>query len=131
MNKPNYECPFTPEQLKQIRDSSRPVGDNYAIVPQEIHRETEGGIVLPDSVQEEGLKLGLVIHVGRGVYSHQGGTFKPIEAPVGHWVQYQDGPSLRRGPKPLITETRYFGVKVLLITEELVYDVHADPGMLE
>ena len=67
----------------------KPVNDK--IVVKEINKNdnnvTEGGIILPDTVQDGGLLEGEVVAVGEGMYSANG-TLIPVVVNVGDTILY-------------------------------------------
>ena len=67
----------------------KPVNDK--IVVKEINKNndnvTEGGIILPDTVQDGGLLEGEVVAVGEGMYSASG-TLIPVVVNVGDTILY-------------------------------------------
>ena len=67
----------------------KPVNDK--IVVKEINKNndnvTEGGIILPDTVQDGGLLEGEVVAVGEGMYSANG-TLIPVVVDVGDTILY-------------------------------------------
>ena len=67
----------------------KPVNDKIVVKPNEKNEEeiTEGGIILPDTVDQGKLLEGEVIAVGNGMYSASG-TLIPVICSVGDKILY-------------------------------------------
>ena len=67
----------------------KPVNDKIVVKPtkKEDDHITEGGIILPDTVQDGGLKEGKVVATGDGMYSASG-TLIPVICNVGDTILY-------------------------------------------
>ena len=67
----------------------KPVNDKIVVKPKEDKQDniTEGGIILPDTVQDGALVEGKVVAVGEGMYSANG-TLIPVVVSVGDMVLY-------------------------------------------
>ena len=68
----------------------KPVNDKIVVKQDESKKEdniTEGGIILPDSTNHDGLVEGEVIAAGHGMYSANG-TLIPIVVEIGDKVLY-------------------------------------------
>ena len=67
----------------------KPVNDKIVVKPNEKNEEevTEGGIILPDTVDQGKLLDGEVVAVGKGMYSASG-TLIPVVVNVGETVLY-------------------------------------------
>ena len=67
----------------------KPVNDKIVVKPKEDKQDTitEGGIILPDTVQDGGLVEGKVVAASRGMYSAQG-TLIPLVVSDGDTILY-------------------------------------------
>ena len=67
----------------------KPVNDKIVVKESEKNKEekTESGIILPDTVQDGGLKEGKVVAIGEGMYSASG-TLIPVVVNVGDTILY-------------------------------------------
>ena len=67
----------------------KPVNDKIVVREKENKEDnvTEGGIILPDTVQDGGLIEGNVVAVGKGMYSATG-TLIPVVVDVGDTILY-------------------------------------------
>ena len=67
----------------------KPVNDKIVVKPKEDKQDTitEGGIILPDTVQDGMLIEGEVVAVGEGMYS-MSGTLIPVVVDVGDIILY-------------------------------------------
>lgn len=67
----------------------KPVNDKIVVRPKNTddNSVTEGGIILPDTVQDGSLLEGEVISVGKGMYSANG-TLIPVVCSVGDTILY-------------------------------------------
>ena len=67
----------------------KPVNDKIVVKQKEDKNDnvTEGGIILPDTVQDGGLLEGKVVAVGDGMYSASG-TLIPVVVDVGDTILY-------------------------------------------
>ena len=67
----------------------KPVNDKIVVKPKEVKDDhiTEGGIILPDTVQDGTLVEGKVVAVGEGMYSANG-TLIPVVVDVGDIILY-------------------------------------------
>ena len=67
----------------------KPVNDKIVVKPNKKNEEevTEGGIILPDTVDQGKLLDGEVVAVGKGMYSASG-TIIPVVVNVGETVLY-------------------------------------------
>ena len=67
----------------------KPVNDKIVVKPKEDKQDniTEGGIILPDTVQDGTLIEGEVVAVGEGMYSANG-TLIPVICDVGDTILY-------------------------------------------
>ena len=67
----------------------KPVNDKIVVKPKEDKQDTitEGGIILPDTVQDGALIEGKVVAVGDGMYSANG-TLIPVICEVGDTILY-------------------------------------------
>ena len=67
----------------------KPVNDKIVVKPNEKNEEevTEGGIILPDTVDQGKLLDGEVVAVGKGMYSASG-TLIPVVVDVGDKILY-------------------------------------------
>ena len=67
----------------------KPVNDKIVVKPNEKNEEevTEGGIILPDTVDQGKLMEGEVMAVGNGMYSASG-TLIPVVVDVGDKILY-------------------------------------------
>ena len=67
----------------------KPVNDKIVVKPNEKNEEevTEGGILLPDTVDQGKLLDGEVVAVGKGMYSANG-TLIPVVVNVGETILY-------------------------------------------
>ncbi len=67
----------------------KPVNDKIVVKPKEDKQDTitEGGIILPDTVQDGMLIEGEVVAVGEGMYS-MSGTLIPVVVDVGDTILY-------------------------------------------
>ena len=67
----------------------KPVNDKIVVKPKEDKNDnvTEGGIILPDTVQDGTLIEGKVVAVGDGMYS-MSGTLIPVVVDVGDTILY-------------------------------------------
>jgi len=67
----------------------KPVNDKIVVKPKEAKDDhiTEGGIILPDTVQDGALVEGEVVAVGEGMYS-MSGTLIPVVVGVGDTILY-------------------------------------------
>ena len=67
----------------------KPVNDKIVVKPKEDKQDTvtEGGIILPDTVQDGGLVEGEVVAIGDGMYSASG-TLIPVVVDVGDTILY-------------------------------------------
>lgn len=67
----------------------KPVNDKIVVKPLEKNKEerTEGGIILPDTVDQGKLLEGEVVAVGEGMYSASG-TLIPVICNVGDIILY-------------------------------------------
>ena len=67
----------------------KPVNDKIVVKPKEDKKDniTEGGIILPDTVQDGALIEGEVVAIGEGMYSASG-TLIPVVVDVGDTILY-------------------------------------------
>jgi len=67
----------------------KPVNDKIVVKPNKKNKEevTEGGIILPDTVDQGKLLEGEVVAVGKGMYSTSG-TIIPVAVNVGETILY-------------------------------------------
>lgn len=67
----------------------KPVNDKIVVRPKNVEDNTvtEGGIILPDTVQDGALLEGEVLSVGEGMYSANG-TIIPVVCSVGDTILY-------------------------------------------
>ena len=67
----------------------KPVNDKIVVkhIEKDESNVTEGGIILPDTVQDGGLDEGTVVAVGDGMYSANG-TLIPVVVNVGDTILY-------------------------------------------
>ena len=67
----------------------KPVNDKIVVKPKEDKKDTvtEGGILLPDTVQDGSLVEGEVVAIGEGMYSANG-TLIPVVVDVGDTILY-------------------------------------------
>ena len=67
----------------------KPVNDKIVVKPNKKNKEevTEGGIILPDTVDQGKLLEGEVVAVGKGMYSANG-TLIPVVVNVGETILY-------------------------------------------
>ena len=67
----------------------KPVNDKIVVKPNKKNKEevTEGGIILPDTVDQGKLLEGEVVAVGNGMYSASG-TLIPVVVDVGDKILY-------------------------------------------
>ena len=67
----------------------KPVNDKIVVKPNEEKQDniTDGGIILPDTVQDGTLIEGKVVAVGEGMYS-MSGTLIPVVVDVGDTILY-------------------------------------------
>ena len=66
----------------------KPVNDKIVVKPKTQEEEvTEGGILLPDTVDQGKLMEGEVVSVGKGMYSASG-TLIPVVVNVGETILY-------------------------------------------
>ena len=67
----------------------KPVNDKIVVKPKEDKQDniTEGGIILPDTVQDGALIEGEVVAIGEGMYSASG-TLIPVVVDVGDTILY-------------------------------------------
>ena len=67
----------------------RPVNDKIVVKPNKKNKEevTEGGIILPDTVDQGKLMEGEVVAVSKGMYSASG-TIIPVVVNVGDTILY-------------------------------------------
>ena len=67
----------------------KPVNDKIVVKPKDDKQDTitEGGIILPDTVQDGALIEGKVVAVGDGMYSANG-TLIPVICEVGDTILY-------------------------------------------
>ena len=67
----------------------KPVNDKIVVKPKEGKQDTvtEGGIILPDTVQDGSLVEGEVVAIGEGMYSANG-TLIPVICDVGDTILY-------------------------------------------
>ena len=67
----------------------KPVNDKIVVKPNEDKQDTvtEGGIILPDTVQDGALIEGKVVAIGEGMYSASG-TLIPVVVDVGDTILY-------------------------------------------
>ena len=67
----------------------KPVNDKIVVKPNEDKQDTitEGGIILPDTVQDGTLVEGKVVAIGEGMYSASG-TLIPVVVDVGDTILY-------------------------------------------
>ena len=67
----------------------KPVNDKIVVKPNEDKQDTitEGGIILPDTVQDGSLVEGKVVAIGEGMYSASG-TLIPVVVDVGDTILY-------------------------------------------
>ena len=67
----------------------KPVNDKIVVKPYEDKQDTitEGGIILPDTVQDGTLVEGKVVAIGEGMYSASG-TLIPVVVDVGDTILY-------------------------------------------
>ncbi len=67
----------------------KPVNDKIVVKPKEDKQDTitEGGIILPDTVQDGTLVEGEVVAIGEGMYSASG-TLIPVICDVGDTILY-------------------------------------------
>jgi len=67
----------------------KPVNDKIVVKPKEDKDDhiTEGGIILPDTVQDGALVEGEVVAIGEGMYSASG-TLIPVVVDVGDTILY-------------------------------------------
>ena len=67
----------------------KPVNDKIVVEPKDSSKEevTEGGIILPDSVDQGGLQEGKVVAIGEGMYSANG-TLIPVVVDEGDTILY-------------------------------------------
>jgi len=67
----------------------KPVNDKIVVKPKEDKQDniTEGGIILPDTVQDGALIEGEVVAIGEGMYSANG-TLIPVVVDVGDTILY-------------------------------------------
>ena len=67
----------------------KPVNDKIVVKPNEDKQDTitEGGIILPDTVQDGTLVEGKVVAIGDGMYSASG-TLIPVVVDVGDTILY-------------------------------------------
>ena len=67
----------------------KPVNDKIVVKPKEDKNDTvtEGGILLPDTVQDGSLVEGEVVAIGEGMYSANG-TLIPVVVDVGDTILY-------------------------------------------
>ena len=67
----------------------KPVNDKIVVKPTKAKEDTitEGGIILPDTVQDGALVEGEVVAIGEGMYSASG-TLIPVVVDVGDTILY-------------------------------------------
>ena len=67
----------------------KPVNEKIVVKPNEDKQDTitEGGIILPDTVQDGTLTEGKVVAIGEGMYSASG-TLIPVVVDVGDTILY-------------------------------------------
>ena len=67
----------------------KPVNDKIVVKPTKAKEDTitEGGIILPDTVQDGALVEGKVVAIGEGMYSASG-TLIPVVVDVGDIILY-------------------------------------------
>ena len=67
----------------------KPVNDKIVVKPKETKDDhiTEGGIILPDTIQDGTLIEGEVVAIGEGMYSANG-TLIPVVVDVGDTILY-------------------------------------------
>jgi chaperonin GroES len=67
----------------------KPVNDKIVVKPTKVKEDTitEGGIILPDTVQDGALVEGEVVAIGEGMYSANG-TLIPVVVDVGNTILY-------------------------------------------
>ena len=67
----------------------KPVNDKIVVKPTKEKEDTitEGGIILPDTVQDGALVEGEVVAIGEGMYSANG-TLIPVVVDVGNTILY-------------------------------------------
>ena len=67
----------------------KPVNDKIVVKPTKAKEDTitEGGIILPDTVQDGALVEGKVVAIGEGMYSASG-TLIPVICEVGDTILY-------------------------------------------
>tara|TARA_B100000287_G_scaffold91971_1_gene84171 strand:- start:492 stop:797 length:306 start_codon:yes stop_codon:yes gene_type:complete len=67
----------------------KPVNDKIVVEPKDSSKEevTEGGIILPDSIDQGGLQEGKVVAIGEGMYSANG-TLIPVVVDEGDTILY-------------------------------------------
>lgn len=74
-------------------------GDNVLIKPDEKEKTTSGGIVIPDSVNQNENKKGTVIKHGEGSYDNLTGNFNPIKVKEGDRVIYSATAHIQQSPE--------------------------------
>ena len=67
----------------------KPVNDKIVVKPKEVKDDyiTDGGIILPDTIQDGTLIEGEVVAIGEGMYSANG-TLIPVVVDVGDTILY-------------------------------------------
>lgn len=74
-------------QVTSVVKESVAIGSYMAVTK----GKTEGGLHIPDQVEEEGLRCGLVILAGRGRFVEETGLFMPNEIKAGFTVHFPKG----------------------------------------
>jgi|ERR1035437_25473 chaperonin GroES len=74
-------------------------GDRVLIKPDEKEKLTSGGIVIPDSVNQNKNKKGTVIKHGDGAYDERTGDFTPITVKEGDRIIYDTTAQIMQSPE--------------------------------
>ena len=65
----------------------QPIGNKVLIIPDEVQKQTKGGLHIPDS-QRDQPRTGVVYKSGKGDYAKETGVFMPNEVQDGDSVVY-------------------------------------------
>ena len=70
---------------KETFQLAKPLADRVLIEKEEVQTKTAGGIIIPETVQSQDTKIGIVVSVGEGIYTNDGVKI-PMSVKVGDKV---------------------------------------------
>jgi chaperonin GroES len=70
---------------KETFQLAKPLADRVLIEKEEVQTKTAGGIIIPETAQNQDTKIGIVVSVGEGIYTNDGVKI-PMSVKVGDKV---------------------------------------------